>query len=230
MNAKKLFLMLLAALAFVSCGSDNNDEPTPQPTPEVTKATSAKAEYVVNLSRDLVDAANVTIYYIGGDGQQAQETISVAGDLPLGYAASSGEESPTWTKTVSFATLPTQVGFSVQPRLKMGMRNPYEQPSQETYIIEADGKMTVTVLDQKGNTIGNPYVGRKLEVKGQLGPDFLGQYLTRISGHLFESKTIAADGIITDTTITWGGNADDDDPNRDTEVSNDGATGTTRSK
>lgn len=33
-----------------------------------------------------------------------------------------------------------------------------------------------------------------------------------------------------DTTITWGGNADDDDPNRDTEVSNDGATGTTRSK
>lgn len=206
--------IILAALAFVSCGSDNNDEPTPQPTPEVTKATSAKAEYVVHLSQDLVDAANVTIYYIGGDGQQAQETATTT----------------TWTKTVSFATLPTQVGFSVQPRLKMGMRNPYEQPSQETYIIEADGKMTVTVLDQKGNTIGNPYVGRKLEVKGQLGPDFLGQYLTRISGHLFESKAIAADGIITDTTITWGGNADDDDPNRDTEVSNDGATGTTRSK
>ena len=46
MNAKKLFLMLLAALAFVSCGSnDDNDEPTP----EVTKATSAKAEYVVHL-------------------------------------------------------------------------------------------------------------------------------------------------------------------------------------
>ena len=36
------------------------------------------------------------------------------------------------------------------------------------------------------------------------------------------------DGTITDTTIIWGGNAEGDDPNRDTEVSNDGATGTTR--
>ena len=204
MNAKKLFLMLLAALAFVSCGSnDDNDEPTP----EVTKATSAKAEYVVHLSQDLLNAANVTIYYIGGDGQQAQETATTT----------------TWTKTVSFATLPGQAGFSVQPRLK-------GDPSLEEYTIEADGKMTVTVLDQKGNTIGNPYVSRKLEVKGQLGPDYLGQYLTRISTRLFEAKAIAADGIITNTTITWGGNADDDDPNRDTEVSNDGATGTTRSK
>ena len=39
---------------------------------------------------------------------------------------------------------------------------------------------------------------------------------------------IGADGTITDTTIIWGGNADNDDPNRDTMVSNDGATGTTR--
>jgi len=195
-------MLLLAALAIVSCGSnDDNDEPTP----EVLKATSAQAEYVVNLSRDLVDAATVTIYYIGSDGQQAQETASAT----------------TWTKTVTFATLPAKVGFSVQPRLK-------GDPSQEEYTIEADGKMTVTVLDQKGNTFGNPYAGSGLEVKGQLGPDYLGQYLTRISTRLFEAKAIAADGSLTDTTITWGGNADDNDPNRDTEVTNDGATGTTR--
>ena len=195
-------MLLLAALAIVSCGSnDDNDEPTP----EVLKATSAQAEYVVNLSRDLVDAATVTIYYIGSDGQQAQETATTT----------------TWTKTVSFATLPAKVGFSVQPRLK-------GDPSQEEYTIEADGKMTVTVLDQNGNTFGNPYAGSGLEVKGQLGPDYLGQYLTRISTRLFEAKAIAADGSLTDTTITWGGNADDNDPNRDTEVTNDGATGTTR--
>ena len=195
-------MLLLAALAIVSCGSnDDNDEPTP----EVLKATSAQAEYVVNLSRDLVDAATVTIYYIGSDGQQAQETATTT----------------TWTKTVSFATLPAKVGFSVQPRLK-------GDPSQEEYTIEADGKMTVTVLDQKGNTFGNPYAGSGLEVKGQLGPDYLGQYLTRISTRLFEAKAIAADGSLTDTTITWGGNADDNDPTRDTEVTNDGATGTTR--
>ena len=202
MKTNKIFMLLLAALAIVSCGSnDDNDEPTP----EVLKATSAQAEYVVNLSRDLVDAATVTIYYIGSDGQQAQETATTT----------------TWTKTVSFATLPAKVGFSVQPRLK-------GDPSQEEYTIEADGKMTVTVLDQKGNTFGNPYAGSGLEVKGQLGPDYLGQYLTRISTRLFEAKAIAADGSLTDTTITWGGYADDNDPNRDTEVTNDGATGTTR--
>ncbi|MGX8695740.1 MAG: hypothetical protein ACSW8D_05095, partial [Prevotella sp.] len=196
--------------------SDDNEEPTP--TPETMKATSAQAEYVVNLSQDLLNAATVTIYYIGSDGQQAQETVSVGGDL----------QSPTWTKTVTFAALPAKAGFSVQPRLKAGITNPLEQLSQEEYIIEADGKMTVTVMDQKGNTIGSPFAGSKLEVKGQLGPDYLGQYLTRISGRLFEAKAIAADGTITDTTITWGGNADDNDPNRDTEVTSEGATGTTR--
>ena len=202
MKYSKLISLFVAALTFMSCGgSDDGDEPTP----EVLKATSATAEYVVNLSQELLDAATVTIYYIDASGQQAQETVT----------------SATWTKTVGFATLPAQAGFSVQPRLK-------GEPSREEYTIEADGKMTVTVLDQKGNTFGNPYAGSGLEVKGQLGPDYLGQYLTRISTRLFEAKAIAADGSLTDTTITWGGNADDNDPNRDTEVTNDGATGTTR--
>jgi hypothetical protein len=191
---------LLALCSFTACGTDDNDKP------EVLKATSAQAEYVVNLSQSLLDAATVIIYYIDATGQQAQETATAT----------------TWTKTVSFAALPTQAGFSVQPRMK-------GEPTQETYIIEADGKMTVTVLDQKGATFGNPYEGSKLEVKGQLGPDFLGQFLTRISSRLFEAKALAADGTITDTAITWGGNADSDDPNRDTEVTSDGATGTTRS-
>ena len=201
MKYNKIISILMVALAFGSCGSDDDDEPTP----EVMKATSAQAEYVVNLSQNLLDAATVTIYYMDATGQQAQENAT----------------STTWTKTVTFAALPAKAGFSVQPLLK-------GEPSQETYIIEADGKMTVTVLDQKGNTIGTPFVGSTLEVKGQLGPDYLGQYLTRISTRLFEAKAIAADGSLTDTTITWGGNADDNDPNRDTEVTNDGATGTTR--
>jgi hypothetical protein len=194
-------LFLFACLS--SCGSDDNDEPAP--TPETPKATSARAEYEVNLSQNLLDAATVTIYYIDSNGQQAQENAT----------------STIWTKAVSITSLPAKAGFSVQPLLK-------GEPTQEEYTIEADGKMTVTVLDQKGGTLGTPYVGSKLEVKGQLGPDFLGQYLTRISGRLLEAKAIAADGTITDTTITWGGNAGDDDPNRDTEVTSEGATGTTR--
>ena len=206
MKNLKIMSMLLGGLlalgSLASCGgSDDGDEPTP----EVLKASSATAEYVVNLSQQLLDAATVTIYYIDANGQQAQETVT----------------SATWTKTVSFAALPTNAGFSVQPRLK-------GEPTQEEYTIEADGKMSVTVFDQKGGTFGTPFVGSKLEVKGQLGPVYLGQYLTRISLRLLEAKAIASDGSITDTTITWGGNADNEDPNRDTDVTSDGATGTTR--
>ena len=199
-------LFLFACLS--SCGSDDNDEPAP--TPETPKATSARAEYEVNLSQNLLDAAPVTIYYLDSNGQQAQENAT----------------STIWTKTVSITSLPAKAGFSVQPLLKV-------EPTQEEYTIEADGKMTVTVLDQKGAPLSSGtgtglYTGSKLEVKGQLGPDFLGQYLTRISGRLQDAKAIAADGSFSETTINWGGNADANDPNRDTEVTTGGATGTTR--
>lgn len=206
MKNLKIMSMLLGGLlalgSLASCGGDDDDD---NDEPEVQKATSARAEYVVNVSQDLLNVATVTIYYIDANGQQAQENVT----------------STTWTKNVSFAALPTNAGFSVQAALKGAA-------TQEEYIIEADGKMTVTVLDQKGVVIGNPFVGSKLEVKGLLGPDYLGQYLTRISLRLLEAKAIAADGTVRDTSITWGGNADNDDPNRDTDVTTDGATGTTR--
>ncbi len=198
-NLKILSVLLGGLVALGSLSSCGDDEP------EMMKPASAKAEYVVNLSQDLLDAATVTIYYIDGNGEQAQETATAT----------------TWTKSVSFASLPTKAGFSVQPTLK-------GEPTQEEYAIEATGQMTVTVLDQKGATLGDPFVGRKQEVKGLLGPDFLGQYLTRIGVRVQQAKAVAADGSFTDTTITWGGNADDNDPNRDTEVNTDGATGTTR--
>ena len=204
-NLKTMIILLGGLLAFgslASCGGDDDNE---IPEAEVMKTTSATAEYVVNLSQNLLDAAAVTVYYIDASGQQAQETVS----------------SSPWKKTVSFTTLPAKAGFSVQPQLKV-------EPTQEEYTIEADGKMSVTVFDQKSGTFGTPFVGSKLEVKGQLGPVYLGQYLTRISTRLLEAKSIAADGTITDTSITWGGNADNGDPNRDTEVTAEGATGTTR--
>ena len=202
MKNMKIMSQLLGGLlvlgSLVSCGSDDE--------PEVKTPTSARAEYMVNLSQDLLDVATVTIYYIDSNGQQAQETVT----------------STPWTKIVSIATLPVPaVGFSVQPQLK-------GEPSKDSYIIEADGKITITVLDKKGATYGEPYVGSKLEVKGLLGPDFLGQFLTRVSLRLSEAKTIAADGTISDVIIAWGGNSDNDDPNRDTEMTSDGATGTTR--
>lgn len=198
MKYSKLISLFVAALAFVACGGDDDE-------PEVRTATSATAEYVVNLSQDLLDAANVTIYYIDSNGQQAQEIVT----------------STTWTKTVRFASLPANAGFSVQPVLKGG-------PTREEYTIEATGQMTITILDQHASTLGEPLVSKKEEVKGVLGSDYLGQYLTRIAVNLQQAKAIAADGTVSDIIIEWGGNADNDDPNRDTEVTSEGATGTTR--
>ena len=199
-NLKIMSILLGGLLALGSLTSCGDDEP------EVMKATSAKAEYTVNLSQDLLNAATVTIYYIDSNGEQAQETAT----------------STSWTKTVNFATLPAQAGFSVQPTIK-------GEPTQEEYTIEATGKMIVTLFDQKGKTFGTPFVSELLQIKGQLGPDYLGQYLTRISSRVSEAMDITADGTFADTTISWGGNTDSDDPNRDTEVTTEGATGTTRS-
>ena len=65
MKNLKIMSMLLGGLlalgSLASCGSDNDED---DPKPEVKKATSATAEYVVNLSQSLLDAATVTIYYI----------------------------------------------------------------------------------------------------------------------------------------------------------------------
>lgn len=204
-NLKKMTMLLGGLMvlgSLTACGGDDNDEPQP----EKLEATSARVEYQLGVSQDLLDAAILTVYYIGDNGQQAQENLS----------------QTSWTKAVSIAALPSQAGFSLQARLK-------GEPSKEEYAIEATGKMTITVLDQNGSAFGQPFEGQGLSLQGVLGPDYLGQYLTRLNMRIQQAKAIAQNGAITDTTIEWGGNADADDPNRVTGVSNEGATGTTRS-
>lgn len=200
MKDSRFLSIALAVLAFASCGSDDDS------TPAEKKATSVRADYSVSVSQDLLSAATVTVYYIDATGQQAQENMT----------------QTTWSKTVTIATLPTQAGFAVQPRLK-------GEATGEEYAIEANGLMTLTVLDQDGGTIGTPHAGSALSAQAQMGGEYLGQFLTRIANRVGEAKAVAANGTIAATTITWGGNTDADDPNRDTGISSEGATGTTRS-
>jgi len=195
-------LLGLFLLSLVSCGSDD-DHPTPEP--EAKKASSTRAEYSVSVSQDLLNAATVTVYFIDANGRQAQEALT----------------QTTWTKTVGLASLPTQAGFIVVPQLKGA-------PTADEYDIEVVGQMKLTVLDQNGEAFETPFVGNLLDVKGVMGADFLGQYLLRISNRVQQAKTIAKDGTIGDTTIDWGGNAGDEDPNINTGISSEGASGTTR--
>lgn len=206
MKNLKIMCMLLGGLvalgSLASCGSSGSDDPTPA----VKKATSVRADYSVTVSQDLLNTATVTVYYIDATGQQAQENIA----------------QTTWSKSVTLAKLPAQAGFSVQPRLN-------GEATGEAYAIEASGLMTLTVLDQNGAVIGTPLAGSALIAQAQMGGEYLGQFLTRIAKRVGEAKSVDANGTISNTTITWGGNTDVNDPNRDTGISSDGATGTTRS-
>lgn len=196
-----MILLSLFLLSLVSCGSD--DDATPMP--ESKKASATRAEYTVSVSQDLLNAATVTVYFIDANGQQAQATLT----------------QTTWSKSVSLSALPTQAGFIVVPQLKGA-------PTAEEYNIEVIGQMKLTVLDQNGEAFETPFVGNLLDVKGVLGSDYLGQYLMRISNRVQQAKIIAEDGTINDTSIDWGGNAGDVDPNVNTGISSEGASGTTR--
>lgn len=208
MKQLKLMSVLLGGLvAFCSltaCGDDNDDSVEPQPGKQ--QVASARVEYQVSVSQDLLDVATVTAHYIDDNGKQAQEDLS----------------QTSWNKTVTIATLPSPAGYTLQARLK-------GDPSEEEYTIGASGRMTVTLLDQKGNPIGNPFVGTAPSLQSVLGPDHMEKYFTRIYRYIQITKAIGEDGSISDTTIDWGINSDVDDPNRVTGVSNEGATGTTRS-
>ena len=82
-------LLCLLLLAFTSCGSDDNDEPAPKP--EEKKAASATAEYVVNLSQNLLDAVTITDTAIswGGnaDGNDPTATPRSPPTVPLAQPA-----------------------------------------------------------------------------------------------------------------------------------------------
>ena len=193
--------MLLGGLilgSLTACSSSDDE-------PETKKASSARTEYTISVSQDLLNAATVMIYYINDKGAKTQETMT----------------QTTWKKTVNTTTLPTKVGFYVHPQLK-------GEPTGEEYDIDVTGQMTFTVLDQNNATFDTPFVGEKLEVKGVLGAEYLGQYLTRISNRVQQAKSIAADGKVSESTIDWGGNADGEDQNINTGISDEGASGTTR--
>ena len=59
---KKFFMLAVAALALVACGGDDESDNS---TPEPSKATEFVSTLSMTASQDLLDVANVTVYYIG---------------------------------------------------------------------------------------------------------------------------------------------------------------------
>ena len=209
MKNLKIMNMLLGGLlalgTLTACGgSDDDDKPEPTPPQPTEKVlTSVRIDYTATVSQQLLDVANVTVRYVGENGQVASEQMS----------------STTWTKSVTIP-LPAKAGLNIQPILK-------GEVAEGEYDLSADGQMAYIWLDQDGEQLKAGGTERTRALNAQFYADGIGQYLGAISVNCQLARAFAKDYSISDTAITWGGNAGDDST-QGTGISNDGATGDNR--
>ena len=197
-------LLVLGSLTACGGGSDDEPEPTPTPEPQPTKVlTSVKVDYSATVSQHLLDVATVTVRYIGENGQVASEQMS----------------STTWTKTVTIP-LPNKVGLNIQPTLKGDV-------ADKEYTLSAQGQVAYNWLDQDGQQIQAGFTEYTPAMEAVFYADGLGQYLGAITANCQLARAFAKDYSVSDTSITWGGNAGDDST-QGTGISTDGATGDNR--
>jgi len=197
----KLMGMLLGGLvalgSLAACSKDNEDS---KPS---TQASSVRVSYYANVSEELLDVANVMVRFIGDNGQVASEQIS----------------STTWTKSVTIP-LPNKAGLNIQPTLKGSV-------DEGEYNLSAKGQMAYTWLDQNGQQLQAGSTESTPELSALFYADGLGQYLGAIGANCQLARSFAKDYSVTDTAITWGGNAGDDST-QGTGISDEGATGDNR--
>ena len=195
---------LLALGSLTACGGGDDDEPEPTPTPPPTPTekvlTSVKTDYTATVSQQLLDVATVTVRYIGENGQVASEQMS----------------STTWTKSVNIP-LPAKAGLNIQPTLKGAV-------AEGEYILSAKGQVAYSWLDQDGQQLSSGGTEKTPVMEAVFYADGLGQYLNAITATCFVARSFAKDYGVTDTSITWGGNADGD-TTQGTGIDNTGATG-----
>ena len=207
MKNLKMMSMLLGGLlalgSLTACGGGDDDdtpEPTPTPpTPAEKVLTSVKTDYTATVSQQLLDVATVTVRYIGENGQVASEQMS----------------STTWTKSVNIP-LPAKAGLNIQPTLKGAV-------AEGEYILSAKGQVAYSWLDQDGQQLSSGGTEKTPVMEAVFYADGLGQYLNAITATCFVARSFAKDYGVTDTSITWGGNADGD-TTQGTGIDNTGAT------
>ena len=192
-NLKMMSILLgglLALGSLTACGGGDDDdtpEPTPTPpTPAEKVLTSVKTDYTATVSQQLLDVATVTVRYIGENGQVASEQMS----------------STTWTKSVNIP-LPAKAGLNIQPTLKGAV-------AEGEYILSAKGQVAYSWLDQDGQQLSSGGTEKTPVMEAVFYADGLGQYLNAITATCFVARSFAKDYGVTDTSISWGGNADGD--------------------
>ena len=202
MKNLKIMSMLLGGLmvlgSLTACGGSDNDEPEPGPLPQ-NNPTSVRVDYTATISQQLLDVATVTVRFIGDNGQVEQEQMS----------------STTWTKRVNIP-LPAKAGLNIQPTLKGSV-------ADGEYTLSAKGQVAYSWLDQDGKQLNAGATENTPYMEAAFYADGLGQYLGAITANCQLARAFANDYSVTDTSISWGGNAGDDST-QGTGISNDGAT------
>ena len=174
---KNFFMMAVAALALVACGSDDGPD-----EPEVNKATEFVSTLSMTVSQDLFDVANVTVYYIGSDGQVKSESMG----------------STEWTKTIT-QKLPCKYGFAFACAKKPGVTIDEDR----TYTFSENLGRSTEIVFQKGNSIsGNNH---SVKFKDEVIGESVEAYLSDLS--FSYEFAVDEDGNQTATTIDWGFNA-----------------------
>ena len=195
---KKFFMLAVAALALVACGDD--DEPD-NPTPEPNKATEFVSTLSMTVSQDLFDVANVTVYYIGSDGQVKSESMG----------------STEWTKTIT-QKLPCKYGFAFACAKKPGVTIDEDR----TYTFSEVLSRSFKVLDQNGKEISISGSNKGLSFKEEVMGEGVETYISELS--FSYEFAVDENGTQSATTIDWGFNAGNGGT-VDTPVSGDSATG-----
>lgn len=190
-------LMVLGSLTACGGGDDSTDTP---PVPPAKVATSVKVDYSATVSQQLLDVATVTVRYIGENGQVAQEQMS----------------STNWTKSVTIP-LPNKAGLNIQPTLKGAV-------NEGEYTLSANGQATYSWLDQDGQQLRAGATEKTPDMEAVFYADGLGQYLGAITANCQLARAFGKDYSVTETDISWGGNAGDDNT-QNTGIDNSGATG-----
>ena len=192
---KKFFMLAVAALALVACGDDEPDNPTPEPS----KAAEFVSTLSMTASQDLLDVANVTVYYIGSDGQVKSE--------PMG--------STEWTKTIT-QKLPCKYGFAFACTKKQGVTI----DESKTYTFNEVLTRSFEVHDQNGKVISGS--NKELKFKDEVIGEGVETFISALS--FSYEYAVDENGTQSATTIDWGFNAGNGGT-VDTPVSGDSATG-----
>lgn len=171
-----LFLLILISIsltAFISCSNaDNNDDNTPQQSLKQSVFT-----YYYKTNSDLLNMADVTVYYIGTDGVEHQEPLTTT----------------SWTKTFVADNFGVTTGFAVGlvPKANIdSTKDKYEIYSDMGYKVESH--VNGYVLDFSADST--------IQISTTSWPEL--HELLRSSNDSYATK-VDATGKVGKTTVKW---------------------------